>query len=262
VERILRLDETLSHDQACGATPLAGALRAARSHGLAARLLDLRNSGDTAGDRSRVVGYCAIAIEPGGAATRPAQTSEEPQADAALGPALIARAYNAIAGAFVLPLRAQSDHPALRQHAATFVTLRVQGALRGCVGQLEATRPLDDDVRLNALAAAFRDSRFKPLQEREFAAVQIEVSLLEPAQPLHASSQAEALRATQPGVDGLILEWRGRRATFLPQVWEQLPEPAAFMAALKRKAGLAQDFWADDLRLSRYRVRKFEETAQ
>jgi AmmeMemoRadiSam system protein A len=131
--------------------------------------------------------------------------------------------------------------------------------LRGCVGQLEATRPLDDDVRLNALAAAFRDTRFDPLEVAEFADLEIEVSLLEPAQPLQASSEAEALRAAQPGVHGLILEWRGRRATFLPQVWQQLPEPAAFMAALKRKAGLPADFWASDLRLSSYRVRKFEE---
>jgi len=260
VERILRLDPKLSHHEACGATPLAGALYAARKHGLSARLLDLRNSGDTAGDRSRVVGYCAVAFEPNAVGARNTDAEQDAEAEPRLGPALITRARNAIASAFALPTHPELPHPALRQHAATFVTLRRQGALRGCVGQLEATRPLDDDVRLNALSAAFRDTRFDPLEVVEFADLEIEVSLLEPAQPLQASSEAEALRAAQPGVHGLILEWRGRRATFLPQVWESLPEPRDFLAALKRKAGLPADFWASDLRLSSYRVRKFEES--
>ena len=112
-----------------------------------------------------------------------------------------------------------------------------------------------------AIAAAFRDPRFEPLELHEFAELEIEVSLLEPAQPLGSASEAEAHSALRPGVDGVILEWRGRRATFLPQVWEQLPQPREFLAALKRKAGLAADFWADDLRLSRYRVRSYADAA-
>ena len=120
-----------------------------------------------------------------------------------------------------------------------------------------ADLPLVDDVRLHAVAAAFRDSRFEPLAVEEFATIEVEVSLLEPLQPLQAGSECDAHAALQPGVDGVVLEWRGRRATFLPQVWEQLPLPRDFLAALKHKAGLPRDFWAEDLRLSRYRVRKF-----
>lgn len=256
VERILRLEPALDHHQACGATPLAGALLAARTHGLAPRLLDLRNSGDTAGDRDRVVGYCAIAFEPRDGASCELEP-EATDADAPLGAALLSRARNAIADAFGLPAVAEPDHAALKAHAATFVTLRHRGDLRGCVGTLSAQRPLADDVRLHALAAAFRDSRFEPLQVEEFAYVEVEVSVLEPALPLAADTEAQAHAALRPGIDGVILEWRGHCATFLPQVWEQLPQPREFLGALKRKAGLKADFWADDLRLSRYRVRKF-----
>jgi MEMO1 family protein len=97
------------------------------------------------------------------------------------------------------------------------------------------------------------------LQVHEWQGLQIEVSLLEPAEPLPAArTRADALGQLRPHVDGVILEWRGRRATFLPQVWQQLPEPADFLGALSRKAGLGGDFWAEDLRLLRYRVRHFE----
>jgi AmmeMemoRadiSam system protein B/AmmeMemoRadiSam system protein A len=256
VERILQLDSDLDHGQACGAAPLAGALLAARTHGLAPRLLDLRNSGDTAGDRSRVVGYCAMAFEPREGAAR-ARENEATEHDSLLGAALVSRARNAIAEALGMPGADEPRHPALAAPGATFVTLRHGGALRGCVGTLSAERPLADDVRLHALAAAFRDSRFEPLVVEEFEQLEIEVSLLEPAQPLAADTETEVHAALRPGVDGVILEWRGRRATFLPQVWEQLPQPREFLDALKHKAGLPTDFWAEDLKLSRYRVRKF-----
>jgi AmmeMemoRadiSam system protein A len=257
VQRILQLDPALDHAQACGATPLGGALLAARAHGLVPRLLDLRNSGDTAGDRARVVGYCAIAFEAradtAGALDDAAAEADDP----VLARALVGRARNAIAQALDLPTAAEPGHPALHSPGATFVTLRLGGELRGCVGTLAAERALGDDVRVHALAAAFRDSRFEPLRVEEFAELEIEVSLLEPAQPVAARTEAEAHQALRPGVDGVLLEWRGRSATFLPQVWEQLPLPAEFLNALKRKAGLAADFWHHDLRLSRYRVRKF-----
>ena len=139
------------------------------------------------------------------------------------------------------------------------VTLRRRGELRGCVGTLVAERPLAEVVRRHAVAAAFRDTRFEPLHASEFAELEVEVSLLEPMQPLPAASEADARRALRPGIDGLLLEWRERRATFLPQVWEQLPGPREFLAALKAKAGLPRDFWAADLKLSRYGVRKFVE---
>ena len=256
VERILQLDPDLDHDQACGATALGGALLAARAHGLAPRLLDLRNSGDTAGDRSRVVGYCALAFEPRDN-TVSDRDEEDAEDDAGLGAALLSRARNAIARALDLPTGDEPHHPVLECAGATFVTLRRGGELRGCIGTLSAQRELADDVRRHALAAAFRDPRFEPLRVEEFAQLEIEVSLLDVAMPLAAGSEAEAHAALRPGVDGVLLEWRGRSATFLPQVWEQLPRPREFLAALKHKAGLPADFWAEDLRLSRYRVRKF-----
>ena len=261
VERMLNLDPALDHDQACGATPLAGALIAARKHGLKPRLLDLCNSGDTAGDRSRVVGYCAMAFEPRAneapeAVKPPIQDDDQ---DSALGAALLARARNAIAAALGMAPGPEPAHAALDEIGATFVTLHRGGALRGCIGALEATRALDEDVRIHAVQAAFHDTRFPPLQASEFDTLEIEVSLLAPAQALAVGNEAEACAVLRPGIDGVILKWRGRQATFLPQVWEQLPEPRAFLAALKRKAGLSADFWAADLQLSRYRVRKFSE---
>lgn len=262
VDAILRLDPALEGEQACGATPLAGALLAARAHGLVPRLLDLRNSGDTAGDRARVVGYCAVAFEPRSERVRQPDDTGAQAASDSLGPALIARARNAIADALNLPTGPEPAHAALAEPGATFVTLRHGGRLRGCIGTLEARRPLDHDVRMHALAAAFQDARFEALREDEFDALEIEVSLLEPSEPLDVGSEAEALCALQPGVDGVTLEYRGRRATFLPQVWEQLGSPQAFLAALKRKAGLPEDFWAEQLRLWRYRVRSFDEVLE
>jgi len=261
VERMLDLDPALDHEQACGATPIAGALIAARRHGLKPRLLDLRNSGDTAGDRSRVVGYCAMVFEPR-AKDSPDAVKQQGQIDAPdalLGTALLARARNAIAAAFDRPLAPEPAHAELDAIGATFVTLHRGGDLRGCIGTLEASRALDEDVRIHALQAAFHDPRFPPLRADEFEDLEIEVSLLEPAQTLAVHSEAEARAVLRPGIDGVILKWRGRHATFLPQVWEQLPEPGAFLAALKRKAGLSADFWASDLQLSRYQVRKFSE---
>ena len=245
IDAVLRLDPALDHEQACGATPLAGALLAARAHGLAPRLLALCNSGDTAGDRARVVGYAAVAFERNDALADP------------LGEALLARARNAIADALGQPTGPEPGHAALAEPGATFVTLRRDGELRGCIGTLEPQRALEHDVRLHALAAAFHDHRFTPLAAWEFQTLAIEVSLIGPSEPIAAASEDEALRALEPGIDGVTLEYRGRHATFLPQVWEQLPAPADFLAALKRKAGLPEDFWAEALRLSRYRVRKF-----
>lgn len=259
VEGMLKLDPALDHEQACGAAPIAAALITARRHGLAPRLLDLRNSGDTAGDRARVVGYCSMAFE-AQAPDAPQERAEVDEDEAALGRALIARARNAIASAFDMSPLPEPAHAELDAMGATFVTLHRRGELRGCVGTLEALRAVAEDVRIHALHAAFHDPRFPPLQAHEFDDLEIEVSLLAPAQPLTVSSEADAHDALRPGRDGVILHWRGRRATFLPQVWEQLPEPDEFLAALKRKAGLSPSFWAPDLQLWRYQVRKFSES--
>jgi AmmeMemoRadiSam system protein A len=141
---------------------------------------------------------------------------------------------------------------------ASFVTLMAGGHLRGCIGSLEAYRPLHDDVPANALAAAFHDPRFAPLGSDELDAIRIEVSVLSTPVPMAFASEADALRKLRPGIDGVILEARDRRATFLPQVWADLPDPAIFIRHLKRKAGLWAEYW-QDIRLWRYTVTAFRE---
>lgn len=143
--------------------------------------------------------------------------------------------------------------------AATFVTLTRDGELRGCIGSLTQNRPLRDDVARNARAAAFEDPRFPAVTMEELDRLRIEVSVLEPSEPIECSSEAELLAALRPSLDGLTLECGSNRATFLPQVWERCPEPRRFVEALKRKAGLPEDFWSDEIRFFRYSVTAFEE---
>ena len=177
-----------------------------------------------------------------------------------LGLALLAIARNAIEKHFGRSTRTVIPHPALANPAATFVTLTQDGDLRGCIGSLEAHRPLAQDVAENAVAAAFRDPRFAPLSEDELDRTRVEVSLLEAPEAIDFKDEADALAQLRPGLDGLILTHGNRCATFLPQVWESLPEPQRFMSQLKLKAGLPAYFWDDDIGLARYGVQKWKET--
>lgn len=179
------------------------------------------------------------------------------------GSALLTLARAAIVGAF-----GHARHPGkpvdrsapwLAEKGACFVTLTRDGRLRGCIGSLVPYRSLGDDVTANARAAAFDDPRFPPLGADELDHIRIEVSVLSALKPLPVSSEADALRRIRPHVDGLVLEWGRHRGTFLPQVWDELPDPRAFLAHLRLKAGLPQDFWSDDIRLSRYHVDKWSE---
>ncbi len=149
--------------------------------------------------------------------------------------------------------------PWLHEPGACFVTLTQQGALRGCIGSLEAHRSLLADVKANALAAAFQDPRFSPLAVRELDQTEIEVSLLSSMQAMAFASEGDALAQLQPGTDGVVFEFGRYRSTFLPQVWEQLPTAREFIAHLKYKAGLPPDFWAQGIRLQRYTVSKWKE---
>ena len=154
---------------------------------------------------------------------------------------------------------AREDAPWLGEPGATFVTLKKNGALRGCIGSLEARRPLLVDLKSNAVAAAFRDPRFPPLSHEELDEIRIEVSLLSPLAAIEFESEVEALARLRPFEDGIVLEYGARRGTFLPQVWEDLPDPAQFLGELKRKAGLPASFWSDGVRLFRYSVAKYIE---
>ncbi|MDH3978879.1 MAG: AmmeMemoRadiSam system protein A [Gammaproteobacteria bacterium] len=150
----------------------------------------------------------------------------------------------------------------LHEPGASFVTLTQQGALRGCIGSLEAYRSLAEDVHANAIAAALRDPRFQPLDARELSRTRIEVSLLSGARDMQFDSEQHVLKQLRPGVDGVVLQYGSARGTFLPQVWASLPEPADYLAQLKRKAGLPADFWHEDICLSRYSVTKWREPVE
>src|SRR5947209_6836908 len=232
VRAILGFDAEISHEQACGATPVAGALIAAKRKGLAPKLLDCRNSGDTAGGRDQVVGYASFALAP-----------ESPRYEAEHGRKLLQIARASISEALGTGSRVQDvNEPWLKEWRASFVTLQLGEELRGCVGTLEAQRPLADDVAENARAAAFQDTRFKPLAREEFSRTDIEVSLLSAPKRLLFEDHADLIAQLRPGVDGIILEQGDgeKRATFLPQVWEGLPDPEQFIAHLKQKAGIPQ----------------------
>lgn len=245
--KIVDLRSDIDHHSACGGTPVNGLTLTALRRKLAVELVDLRNSGDTAGGRDRVVGYGSFVINP-------------PRVIAShTGATLVGIAKAAIDRELGGGARSFADQDWLRQPAATFVTLTRNGELRGCIGSLEAKRALRDDVNENALAAAFRDPRFKPLTAEEWADTWVEVSVLSALEPIALESEQAVLRSLRPGIDGLVLEFGRHRGTFLPQVWEQLAAPEAFLVNLKRKAGLPPDFWEPELKLSRYTVAKWRE---
>jgi len=147
--------------------------------------------------------------------------------------------------------------PALREPGASFVTLEREGELRGCIGSLTAERPLVEDVAENAYAAAFSDPRFHPLQAIELQGLEMHISILGKAEPMHFNSERDLLAQLRPGIDGLILEEGYRRGTFLPSVWEQLPDAVDFLQHLKLKAGLPVNYWSETIRFSRYTTHSF-----
>jgi AmmeMemoRadiSam system protein A len=178
--------------------------------------------------------------------------------DHELGRVLIGIARKAIAAELGLAV-AESRRAMLRRSGATFVTLICAGELRGCIGSLRATRDLGLDVHENALAAAFRDPRFPPLTLAEFETTSVEISLLSPPESMRFDTEVELHARLRPGIDGVSLELGDSRATFLPQVWESLPEPRDFLFALKCKAGLPGDFWSPRLNVGLYQVTKWKE---
>ncbi len=246
-ERILALRHDIQHDEACGATPLNGLLLAAHRHRLAIRRVAQCTSGDTAGDPHRVVGYGAFALE------EPAIIGTQP------GQRLVALARQTIAHHLGMAPPPHAEDWWLQATGATFVTLKLHGALRGCIGTLEARWPLGQDLMANAQHAAFDDPRFLPVEADEWPAIRVEVSVLSAPQPLVFASEADLLAQLRPRVDGLILECRGRRGTFLPQVWEDLPDKRQFLHHLLDKAGLPEDTELMRCRLLRYQVAKFGE---
>ena len=159
-----------------------------------------------------------------------------------------------------VPYAVDETAPWLAEHGACFVTLTQDGELRGCIGSLQAHRPLLADVKSNAVSAAMRDPRFTPLTVEELDITTVEVSLLSESQEMQIRDEADALAQLRPNIDGIIFEYGRYRSTFLPQVWESLAQPRQFLGMLRRKAGLPEDFWAEGVKLSRYTVTKWSES--
>jgi AmmeMemoRadiSam system protein B/AmmeMemoRadiSam system protein A len=241
--------EAIGFEDACGRVPVSGLLTLARRRGLVCRTVDLRNSGDTAGPKDRVVGYGAYLFFPGGADGRLPETHGRTLLEVAK-----ASVEHGLREGQALRVAAGEFAASLRAPGASFVTLKIDGDLRGCVGSPEAWRPLVEDVAENAFSAAFGDSRFPPLDLEEWPHVDVSISVLTPPIEIAFASEEELLALLRPGIDGLILTEGPRRGLFLPQVWDSLPEPRAFLAHLKRKAGLSPNHWSPTLKAFRFRA--------
>jgi AmmeMemoRadiSam system protein A len=186
-------------------------------------------------------------------------SGETPSLPADAGAVLLPLARAAIAGQLGLSHAAAEDAPWLKREGASFITLKREGRLRGCIGTLRAHRVLGEDVKANAVAAAFRDPRFKPLTAGEYAGLSVEISVLSALEQLRFADERDALRQLRAGTDGVVFQFGHHHSTFLPQVWEDHKEPAEFMAHLKYKAGLPPDFWDSEVKLARYTVHKWRE---
>jgi AmmeMemoRadiSam system protein A len=229
-------------------------------------LLHYSNSGDTSGDRSRVVGYAAIAFF--GDQPMQNKTTSTQQFSEAQGQVLVQLARQTLMqelGKTVPPGESESMKESLldqsyESHCGTFVTLKIRDQLRGCIGNLNATEPLSEGVRRNAINAAFHDPRFPPLTDKELDKVDIEVSILTEPRPLAYSDGEDLLTKLRVDIDGVIIRKGHASATFLPQVWEQLPDPEEFLTHLCMKAGLSSDAWRNNkLEVLTYQVQYFEE---
>jgi len=242
-------DPAVGAEQACAAMPLNALLYLAQVKDLRSTIVHYGHSGQHSGDNDRVVGYLAAAFS--------ANSDPEYQ----LGAVLLRVARAAIGSRWrEVPALLFPDRPRLGEPGATFVTLTKNDNLRGCIGSLQAHRPLFEDVQKNAVSAAFNDPRFPPLTQNELEQINIEVSLLSASEPLQFSSETELLQQLRPNVDGVIFRYRNCASTFLPQVWEQLPTAELFIQHLKQKAGLAANFWAPEVEVDRYTVQKWKES--
>ncbi len=270
VDRILALDPDWSEDQdnrSCGRFPIGVLLELARNRKWRPILLHTSNSGDTTGDPSAVVGYAAVAFY--GEESMPKESENHQTLTPEQGDALVKLARQTLARHFGQPieakanksLEAQLEDRALQARCGTFVTLKIDNQLRGCIGSLATSAPLTIGVRDNAINAAFHDPRFPPLSRKELDQVHIEVSVLTEPVALDYGDADDLLGKLRPGIDGVILRKGGASATFLPQVWDQLPQPEQFLTHLCMKAGLPASRWRKgDLEIKIYQVQYFEET--
>lgn len=274
-----------ARDTACGRGPVLTLMHLARLKGWKPHLLDYRNSGDTSGDKSHgVVGYTAIAFC---TAPDPAQNTQSTTADANNPNATAQKAdpanralpeeFSPEEKAFLLKLARKTITnvtkgeglpkvdpaevpPSVKVAKGCFVTLTKHGQLRGCIGNILPAGPLYQAVIENARSAALHDFRFPPVRPDELNEINIEISVLTEPVPLQFNSPEELLAKLQPGKDGVVLEIGERKATFLPQVWQQLPDKVEFLNHLAMKAGANPSDWrGKNVKVSIYHVVAFHE---
>ncbi|MDE0808656.1 MAG: AmmeMemoRadiSam system protein B [Alphaproteobacteria bacterium] len=246
--------EKINGEGACGHRVLAGVLDVARSQDLRVTHLDVRNSGDTKGDQDRVVGYGAYSME----------YAEKARISGADRRVLLGSTMKALKFGVENRRAPNVDYgpgvsKSLTAMRASFVSLKIAGRLRGCVGTVVAHQALLPDVVANAFKAGFGDPRFGPLTLEELEQLDIEISLLSFPRIMSFENEADLVRQVRPDTDGLILQDEGRRGLFLPSVWESIPKTEDFIQHLKRKAGFGFDHWSDGLRVFRYTTEAFGE---
>ncbi len=275
---IVNLDPAaIERNGACGRFPLNGLLSLAKERHMTVETLDVRNSGDTAGSKDRVVGYGSWAFFEPAKRSRAIPLKNNIKSTAPSKPAEPATDFEAatkqllqdhgghllkLADASILaglesgtPLSVdvKKEPMALRSTGASFVTLKQNdGRLRGCIGSPTAHRALAVDVAENAFRAAFRDPRFPPVTDAEYPALRRSISVLSPQSPMTIADEADLMRQLRPGIDGLVISDGNRRALFLPSVWAQLPTPDLFLSHLKQKAGMPFDHWSPTFRAHRF----------
>jgi len=255
----------MKRQEACGKLPILTLMHMAGKKGWKATLLDYRNSGDRKdGDRSSVVGYTAISFtDTGGGPAAP----DRPSGDFTAGEQriLLALARKSLEEAVrrnEVPEVEEADVPArFTRPAGCFVTLTRRGHLRGCIGNIFPRMPLYKAILNNAMSAALRDTRFRPVEEGELNEIHIEVSVLTIPESLAFDSPEDLLRKLRPHVDGVVLTVEDAEATYLPQVWEKIPGKEEFLSSLARKAGLAPAGWRHpDARVLTYQVKAYKES--
>ncbi|MHC8440986.1 MAG: AmmeMemoRadiSam system protein B [Candidatus Eutrophobiaceae bacterium] len=244
--------QSLSGERACGFHPMRGLLSQAAQRNMHIELLHRCNSGDTAGDKQRVVGYGAFALW---------EAEENDSALQQAKPRLLAVARrsieNGLAGKGECPVSLEEWEGELRGLRGVFVTLKCNGHLRGCVGHIDAKLPLPRAVAHLAHAAAFNDQRFSPLGADEYGQISVEISVLSSRRPLAFSSEQDLIGKLRPGEDGLVIALGHRQAVFLPAVWQELPNAEEFLSHLKEKAAIGQD--ESPTKAWRYTVEKLAE---
>lgn len=242
--------QDIEDNGACGRFPVAGLLAMANETGMRVETADVRNSGDTAGDKDRVVGYGSWLFfeQDFEARTRSLLETHGSRLLHIAGAAITLRSKNPEA-----QFRIANVPGALRSPGASFVTLRTaEGHLRGCMGTSQAHQPLALDVATNAAKAAFSDPRFRPVSAAELTSLKLSVSVLSPKEEMTVEGERDLLTQLRPGTDGLIIQDARMGALFLPAVWEELPDANVFLAHLKKKAGMEPGHWSPNFRAWRF----------